>query len=154
MAIFENTIAFSLTFLRDFLSFENKRGGTKGIRVGGIAPLLPLWLWPCWVTVQSRRQDSYKNHHSIEEGHSRCISAVTRRKDFCFTTRDFTRMLYRVYIWIQPSGMCFWIAGAWLCLLFFLIFSLCCWPGFCSMLPMISKIEVVCFAIQLVVKVV
>ena len=40
MAICENTIEFSLT-LRDLLSFENWRGGAKGIRGGGIAPLPP-----------------------------------------------------------------------------------------------------------------
>ena len=39
MAIYENTIAFSLTLLRDLLSFENWRGGGgwEGIRGGGIA---------------------------------------------------------------------------------------------------------------------
>ena len=42
MTICDNTIAFSLTFLGDLLSFENCRGGgAKGIRGGGIA-LLPL----------------------------------------------------------------------------------------------------------------
>ena len=40
MAICENTIEFSLT-LRDLLSFENWRGGAKGIRGGGIAPPAP-----------------------------------------------------------------------------------------------------------------
>ena len=39
MALCENTIVFSLTLLRDLLSFENWRGGgAKGIRGGGIAP--------------------------------------------------------------------------------------------------------------------
>ena len=45
MAIYENTIAFSLTLLRDLLSSEIGGGGGKGIRGGGIAPL-PLWLRP------------------------------------------------------------------------------------------------------------
>ena len=49
MAICENTVTFSLTLLRDLLSFENWRGGggANGIRGGGIAPLPPLWLLPC-----------------------------------------------------------------------------------------------------------
>ena len=38
MAIGENTIAFSLTLLRDLLSFENWRGEAKGIRGRGIGP--------------------------------------------------------------------------------------------------------------------
>ena len=45
MTICDNTIEFSLTLLRDLLSFENCRGGgAKGILGGGIAP---LWLRPC-----------------------------------------------------------------------------------------------------------
>ena len=42
MAICENTIAFSLTLLRDLLSFENWRGGgQKGFVVGALPPCPP-----------------------------------------------------------------------------------------------------------------
>ena len=43
MAICENTVTFSLTLLRDLLSFENWRGGggANGIRGGGSAPPAP-----------------------------------------------------------------------------------------------------------------
>ena len=47
MAICENIIEFSLTLLRDLLSFENWRGGeAKWIRGGGIAPLPPSGYGP------------------------------------------------------------------------------------------------------------
>ena len=39
---FENTIAFSLTLLRDLLSFENCRGGQNGFVVGALPPASPL----------------------------------------------------------------------------------------------------------------
>ena len=51
MSLWENTIAFSLTLLRNLISFENWRGGggQKGFVVGALPPPLPpLWLRP-WI---------------------------------------------------------------------------------------------------------
>ena len=56
MALCENTIAFSLTLVRDLLSFENWRrgGGQKGFVVGALPP--PLATALCKLLVYIRKQ--------------------------------------------------------------------------------------------------
>ena len=54
MAICENTIAFSLTLLRDLLSSENWRGGQKGFVVGH-CPLPPSGYGPVSMDVLKSR---------------------------------------------------------------------------------------------------